>query len=179
MDKINVFAPGISLPPILFKDKVVILNMSNNIQSDLSLAADAKVINQYPLTLMCDSLPDFKFPIDPIISLSFRNIITRRTVAKSNKRGTVKERWTEDDVEISIYGAFSSQDGAYPREVEALRKYFEYRGQIDVRCSLINQHDIFSIVIESFDLPHTKGLENQAFIIKAFSDDVYNLLIKQ
>ena len=182
MDEINVIATGISLPPILFKDKVVILNM-NNQPSDIVLAGAAYegriAPNQYPLTLMSDGLPDFKFPIDPIISLSFRNIITRRTVAKGNKRGTVKERWTEDDVEISISGAFSSVAGAYPPEVEKLQKYFEYRGQIDVQCSLLNARDVFSIAIESLDFPHTKGLENQAFQIKAYSDDVFNLLIKE
>jgi hypothetical protein len=34
-----------------------------------------------------------------------------------------------------------------------------------------------SIVNENFELPHTKGVENQAYQIKAYSDDVFDLLI--
>lgn len=137
------------------------------------------VSTQNPLTLMCNDLPDFKFPIEPIVSLSFRNSIVRRSVAKGSKRGTIKERWTEDDVEITITGVFSRKDGAYPTEVEKIQKYFEYHGQIDVESPLLNARDIFSIVIETLDLPFTKGIENQAFQIKAYSDDVFNLLIEQ
>jgi hypothetical protein len=32
------------------------------------------------------------------------------------------------------------------------------------------------IVIETLDLPHTKGAGNQAYQIKAYSDDVFELL---
>lgn len=179
MEKNFTIAPGYSLPPVLLKDKVVIINMNNN--SDYKPTTSDLAVNsgQYPLTLMCDGLPDFTFPIDPIISLSFKNVITRRTVAKGTKRGTIKERWTEDDVEISITGAFSRTDGAYPTEVAELQKYFEWRGQIDVQCAFLNARDIFSIAIESFVLPHTRGLQNQAFQITAYSDDVFNLLIEQ
>lgn len=177
MDSNFVIAPGINLPPILFKDKVVIVNMNNG-GSNAAPDPNSIVSRQYPLTFLSDDLPDFTFPIDPIVSLSFRNIITRRSVAKGNKRGTIKERWSEDDVEITITGVFSRSDGAYPNEVGALQKYFEYRKIVDVQCQILNSLNIFSIVIESLTFPPTKGIENQAYQIKAYSDDVYNLLIE-
>lgn len=177
MERNIVIAPGINLPPILFRDKVVIVNMNNGTMAEAE--GNAIVSQQYPLTLLCKDLKDFVFPIDPIISLSFRNIITRRTVAKGKVRGTIKERWTEDDVQITITGVLSTNNGAYPAEVAELHKYFEYRGQIDVQSPFLNARDIFSIVIETLDFPPTAGLENQAFQIKAYSDDVFNLLIEQ
>ena len=178
MNKINTIATGINLPPILLKDKVVIINMNNN-GTMAEAEGNAIVSQQYPLTLLSNDLKDFVFPIDPIISRSFRNIITRRTVAKGKVRGTIKERWTEDDVQITITGVLSTNNGAYPAEVAELQKYFEYREQIDVQSPFLNARDIFSIVIETLDLPPTKGLENQSFQIKGYSDDVFNLLIEQ
>lgn len=168
---------GFALPPYWLKDKVVIINHKKGL-----LEADEVGVvigNQYPLTFMDKDnlLKDFKFPIDPFISLSFKNIITRRQVAKGKIRGSVKERWTEDDVEITITGTFINEGGAYPQEVEKLRAYFALHEAFDVVSPYLNNRDIYSIVIESLDMPHTKGLENQAYQIKAYSDDVFNLLI--
>ncbi|MDD2962572.1 MAG: DUF6046 domain-containing protein [Bacteroidales bacterium] len=135
--------------------------------------------NPYPITLMADGLEDFTFPIDPLINLSFKNIITRRTVAKGKNRGTVKERWTQDDVEITISGVFINADGYYPPEVYQLMDYANHPGAVEVICDYLNQRDIFYIAIETVSLPHTKGIENQAYEIKAVSDDVFQLLIEE
>ncbi|HOI32010.1 MAG TPA: DUF6046 domain-containing protein, partial [Bacteroidales bacterium] len=179
MDK--VIATGFNLPPFFLKDKVVIINY-NSESKQMSVASDFSGIrSQYPLTFLSNASVsrDFVFPIDPFINLSFKNIITRRRVAKGSNRGTIKERWTQDDVEITISGILINPTGAYPEEVDRLVEFFEARQAIDVTSPLLNQHSIFSIVIESLDLPHTKGLENQAFTIKAYSDDVFELLQKQ
>ena len=105
MDKSLVIAPGINLPPILFKDKIVIINYSKS-DGTLQLGGDAPMVvrKQFPLVFTAAGLDSYAFPIDPFISVSFKNIITRRSVAKGDKRGTVKERWTEDDAEINISG---------------------------------------------------------------------------
>jgi len=108
--------------------------------------------------------------------LSFKNSITRRQVAKGNTRGTIKESWTQDDVEITISGIFINEANAYPDEVKLLMQYFNLHKSIKVTCSLINAHEIDYIAIESIDLPFTKGSNNQAFQIKAYSDDVFELL---
>jgi len=134
--------------------------------------------NQFPLSFKANGLSEFIFPLDPFISVSLKNIITRRTISKGNKRGTVKERWTEDDAEITISGTFQSTDGSYPKEVEQLRNYFNKHEAIDVACTLLNEKDILKIAIESLDFPHTKGADTQQFEIKAYSDDVFQLLIE-
>lgn len=190
----RVINTGFALPPYWLKDKVGIIDKSNDywlkdkvviINNSNGVLEPSELIrgigNQYPLIFMTKdlSLPDFKFPVDPFISLSFKNIITRRNVAKGKVRGSVKERWTEDDVEITITGTFSNEGGAYPPEIEKLRAYFELHQAFDVNSPYLNSRDIFSIVIDSLDLPHTKGLENQAYQIKAYSDDVFNLLIER
>lgn len=158
--------------------KVVIINVD---RESRRISHDGLQVSygQFPLTLRADGLDDFTFPFDPIISLSFKNIITRRTVTKGDKRGTIKERWTEDDVEITITGVFINKDGEYPPEVEKLRAFFNCHQAVDVICDYLNQKDINQITIESLDLPHTKGAENQAFEIKAYSDDVFQLLIEE
>jgi hypothetical protein len=178
MEKNKIIASGISLPPLLWKGKVVSINFDTNQRIEPSQSSGLKV-SQCPLTFKADGLDDFTFPIDPLISMGFRNIITRRTVAKGNKRGTIKERWTEDDVEISIVGIFINESGDYPEEVDKLRVFFERHSAIDVECSLINNRGIESIAIEALELPFTKGINNQAFAIKAYSDDVFNLLIEK
>lgn len=179
MDKNLIINPGVNLPPILFKDKIVIINYSKA-DGTLTVNGDGPMMvrKQFPVILTAPGLDSFAFPIDPFISVSFKNIITRRSVAKGDKRGTVKERWTEDDAEINISGVLISENGKYPADVLKLKKYFETRQAIDVQCRLLNDLDITSIVIASFDLPFTKGAENQAFTIKAYSDDVFNLLIE-
>lgn len=179
MEKNLVINPGINLPPILFRDKVVIINY-NKAEGTLTLGGDGPMVvrKQFPLVFTAPGLDSYAFPIDPFISVSFKNIITRRSVAKGDKRGTVKERWTEDDAEINISGVLISENGQYPNDVLLLQKYFEARQAIDVQCRVLNDLNISSIVIDSFDLPFTKGAENQTFTIKAYSDDVFNLLIE-
>ena len=166
---------GFALPPFVLSGKtVVIVDTNGNMNVDGYNASGT----QYPLTLRAEGLEDFTFPIDPIISLSFKNIIAKRTVAKGKQRGTVKERWTQDDVEINISGVFISKDGDYPTEVAKLQAFFDQHKAIDVICDLLNQRNINQIVIEGLELPHTKGAENQSFSIKAVSDDVFQLLIE-
>jgi len=181
MDTEFTFAAGFNAPPFFAQDKVVIIayNKDNN---SLNYAgktnSQLQLQNQFPLKLSHKDLDDFTFPIDPIITLSFKNVITRRTISKGKKRGSVKERWTEDDVDITISGVFINNDDAYPEEVNKVRAFFEQHSAIDVTCTLLNDRGINQIAIESLNLPFTKGKNNQAFEIKAFSDDVFTLLIE-
>lgn len=182
MDVNFTFANGFDLPPFFSRDRVVIVAYDKNRKTTQATAADSNQVqpqHQYPLTFKASGLQDFTFPIDPIIGLGMKNIIVRRSVAKGEKRGTVKERWTEDDVDITISGVFISEDGSYPQEVNRLKEFFKQRKAIDVECSLLNERDIFQIAIEGLDLPFTKGPGNQAFEIKAYSDDVFTLLIEE
>jgi len=120
---------------------------------------------------------DFDFPVDPIISLSSKNIITRRYVNKSGMRGTIKERWSQDDWDITISGVIIEPDAdAMKNILLELRKYCESPKSVDVKCMVLSATDITKISIESLDLPFTKGVENQTFVIKAYSDNEYTLL---
>ncbi len=165
---------GFALPPFIFSGKSVIIIDKGAINVDGFNASG----QQFPLILKVAGLNDFTFPIDPVISVGLKNIITRRTISKGGKRGTVKERWTEDDADISISGVFINKGGEYPDEVSILQGFFEKHEAISVTCTFLNQKGIDKIAIESLDFPHTKGAENQAFEIKAYSDDVFQLLIE-
>jgi hypothetical protein len=163
---------GFALPPFVFSGKSVVIIDKGRIEVD---GFDASS-RQYPLSFSAEGIKDFTFPIDPILSVSLKNVITRRQVSKGKQRGSIKERWTEDDADISISGVFIDKDGYYPAEVEQLRAFMGK--QITVLNTFLNEKDINQIVIESIDFPHTKGIENQTFEIKAYSDDVFQLLIE-
>ncbi|HZK07845.1 MAG TPA: DUF6046 domain-containing protein [Bacteroidales bacterium] len=187
----SVRATGFNVPPYWLNNKVVVINPDriddqamdvsvinyDRNSGNVAIADDFSAIrHQYPLVFDSPLLNQFQFPIDPFISLSFKNSITRRQVAKGTTRGTVKERWTEDDVEITITGIFMSDTLDEPEEVGRLHDYFELHESIKVICPLLNNRSINMIVIETLDLPHTKGAGNQAYQIKAYSDDVFELL---
>jgi len=176
MEKNFVIAPGYSLPPYWMRNIPII---KGELDKSTEQSAFSGIIQQHKLTFKVDGLQDFTFPIDPLISLSFGNVIARRTVAKGKLRGTVKERWTEDDVEISINGKFISTDGEFPLQVDLLRQYVQQHKSIKVECTLLNDRGIDMIAIEGYNLPFTKGAENQDFEIKAYSDDIVELLIEQ
>lgn len=174
----NVIATEFSFPPYFLQGKVVVINHISETGA-LAVSGYKGVSNQFPLKFNAEGLKEFVFPFDPWINIGFKNIITRRTVAKGSKRGTVKERWTEDDADINISGVFMSSDGTYPKEVKLLQEYFELHKSIDVTCPLLNDKGIYQIAIESLEFNHTKGIENQSFGIKAYSDDVFNFLVDQ
>lgn len=122
------------------------------------------------------------FPWEPLITLKGKNVITRRRVAKSEKRGTIKEYWTQDDYEINIQGMMmdSFDEQRYPKEdVDVLRRICEARESLRVNCDLLELFNIKQIVIEDYDIPFTKGENAQGFTLKAYSDDLYNLLIDE
>lgn len=121
----------------------------------------------------------YLLPVEPLISITGRNIITRRQVAKGRARGTIKERWTQDDYQLKISGVLISyKENRYPKEdVEKLRKLCEV-SSLEVECPLLYLFGINKIVVENYDFPFTSGLQNQAYEISAYSDDIYKLLIK-
>lgn len=171
-------ATGYALPPYFLQNMAVFINYDRESRKMKIMDDYSGIRSQYPLTFKGADLEPFAFPIDPFISLGFKNTIIRRRVAKGSTRGTVKERWTQDDVEITITGILIGQDGATPEEVRLLHEYFELHEAIEVESPLLNERFITHIVLESLDLPHTKGGENQAFQIKAYSDDTFELLIE-
>lgn len=77
-------------------------------------------------------------PFEPLITITGKNIITKRQVSKGKIRGSIKERWTQDDYQITIDGVLiNTESKNYPSDdVQKLRKYCEAaNGRFVVRCS--------------------------------------------
>ena len=128
-------------------------------------------------------LPDgswWLFPIEPLISVSGKNIIIRRNVAKSERRGTIKERWAEDDLQINIQGSLVHSDlQTYPsQELSTLHQAITQRKAIEVKNELLQLLNVHQIVVEPYSFPFSKGENVQNFSIDAFSDDLYELFIE-
>lgn len=136
-----------------------------------------------PVTLQLPSTGEkFTLPVDPLVSISHKNKIVAKSVAKYSPklRGTIKEKWSMDDWTIRIAGMMISDEANCVEDyVLRLRKFVEADEAIMIICPYINDtYDITRMVIESCDFPHTPGEENQQFSISAISDDErINLLV--
>lgn len=137
---------------------------------------------QCPLSFDIDGV-EWRLPVDPLISVNGKNVIKRRYVSKAGKdgrRGSVKECWSQDDYDITIAGVLIAEDNASLIEMlNNLQKVCQKAEAVSVYCEFLNNANTFGIqkiAIESYDFPFTKGMENQSFTIKAYSDDSYELL---
>lgn len=120
----------------------------------------------------------YTLPYEPFISISGKNKIVKRSIAKApNFVGTVKEHWSQDDYEITITGTLfgsreiGSFEESFPRaDFEKLRDYCISPTGLEVRCDLLQLLGINHIVVEDFNFPFSKGENVQAYDIKAVSD---------
>lgn len=188
-------ALGYAQPMVLpFKDIVIVSGKQINVGSNPAVEAKARegLANlgdnffQCPLSFMTGEKNEEKWnlPVDPLVSVNGKNVIKRRYVAKANakdnRRGSIKECWSQDDYEITIAGVLIAEDHASLVEmIKKLREICDKDEAVKVVCEYINEsYGIHNIAIESYDFPFTKGMENQSFTIKAYSDDSYELLEK-
>lgn len=130
----------------------------------------------------------YLLPWEPMINIQGSNRIIKRYVAKAGKNliGSIKERWSTDDYEITITGAFYGDKllgkpaQTYPRrDMEKLRDYLLTAEAIEVLCEPLQILNINKIVIESVSFPFTKGENVQAYEIRATSDFPYSLIYKR
>ncbi|MCD8080188.1 MAG: DUF6046 domain-containing protein [Bacteroides sp.] len=137
-----------------------------------------------PLRLKSSSEKEwFTLPMEPMVSITGKNVIVRRNVAKSNRdkgKGSVKERWSQDDYEIVIQGLVSERNQKkYPNDyVNRLLELFDQHQAVEVEHDILTLFGITHLSLESISFPHTKGMNNQNFEIKAYSDTSVELLIK-
>ncbi|MDR2147720.1 MAG: DUF6046 domain-containing protein [Tannerella sp.] len=155
-------------------DRITVRDASDLVQSGQPVAM------VLPLSFR---LPDgswWLFPIEPLISVSGKNTVIRRNVAKSEKRGTIKERWAEDDLQINIQGALIHPDlHTYPtQDVTALTQAITQRTAVEVKNELLQLLNVHQIVVETYSLPFSKGENVQNYTIDAYSDDLYELFIE-
>lgn len=135
-------------------------------------------LNQAPVTLRMESGYAYTFPTDPLLAVNGKNVITRRYVAKGSLRGTVKESWSLDDFEITISGVLIGADAEELNGmVQELVDVCESGETLAVENEWLNEGKrICHLVVESYSFPHTKGLTNQAYSLKCYSDDSINVL---
>ena len=188
-------ALGYAQPMVLpFRDIVVVSGKQINVSGDPAIEAEARAglanlgstFFQCELSFVTDEKKEevWKLPVDPLVSVNGKNVIKRRYVAKSNakenRRGSIKECWSQDDYEITIAGVLIAEDNASLVEMmKKLREICDKDEAVKVVCKYVNDSfGINYIAIESYDFPFTKGMENQSFTIKAYSDDSYELLEK-
>ena len=122
---------------------------------------------------------EWLFPLEPMISLNGQNILTRRHVSKGTIKGSIKERWTQDDYTVRIEGLLMGEDGKYPEEDVSRLKAFCEAGHVKALNPLLEISGISQLAIESWDIPFTSGTTNQNYTIQAYSDDIYKLLLSR
>lgn len=121
---------------------------------------------------------DWLLPYEPMITISGKQVITKRQVAKGKTRGSIKERWTLDDYAVRIEGILIGEGDKYPADdVRRLRKYCE-SGELIASSPLLELFGITRIVVESWEIPHTSGERNQNYSLSCVSDDTYKLLLR-
>jgi hypothetical protein len=205
MEKIYLnSALGVNLPPFWLNRPVVPLGKTfahgelidnpawvHAPDKDATAAAEAYLGNLYqaPLSMRWEGEGEdgwWKLPLDPVISVTGKNSIIRRNVCKAvgeelGFRGSVKEAWSQDDYEVNIAGVLINRGGAQRpvEELRRLRRYCEARKVVLVDNELLGIFGIARLCIESYSLPFTKGLENQQYTIKAYSDSTLDLLIEE
>lgn len=200
ISKVTQQATGFALPPFIpFKNIALVGNRKNETVSSTNVSVHSDFKNKLvsglaenlnwiiPLTFDDFSYIDgstkkfekFKLPIDPVISFSSKNIIKRRYVAKKKTRGSIKEWWSLDDWEVQITGVIIEENKTKRDDyLDKLRMLCEASCSIPVICEVLNEMEIMNLAIESYEFPHTAGEENQAFILKCYSDDTYDLLVE-
>ena len=182
------------LPFLPFRNEEGVIAVSAEEYSNLweADAALSKEQQFFPLSLSIDGGKTyFRLPYEPLISISGKNVIAKRRVSKWNSEstkqltGTIKERWSQDDYEITITGVLigsllrGNMEDCFPKDdFQKLRNILTHAKQVKVNCAPLELLGINNIVIDDFSLPFTKGENVQAYEIKACYDFSYNLLME-
>ena len=190
-------ALGFELPPYWLQNQEVVRRVKENEIRRLNDIVSGTENNVQPETLLGvlhfdevkiklsdeDDSKWWSLPLDPVISVSGKNTIIRRHVLKvdntvDNRRGTVKELWSQDDYEVNIAGVLIGAGDLPEEELRRLRSYMEARKLLNIQSRLLGLFGITRLAIEDYSLPFTKGMENQMYTIKGYSDDLFELLIE-
>jgi hypothetical protein len=121
-------------------------------------------------------------PIEPEVTVSGGNVIAKRTVAKAKYRGTIKERWTQDDYKVTIDGDLINPDSdiEFPEaDLAKLRQVCEAVEAVQVDCDMLKYFDVYKIVVETYDFPFTPGDNKQRYSLKCLSDDLTDVLTEE
>lgn len=130
-----------------------------------------------PVTLKGGGI-EVELEADPLIAVGRQNEIARRSVAKPQREGTIKESWAVGDWEVNISGVIIAKtEEELWQSVRHLSWICAVRESLEVTCPPLNeQYDIMRLAITQLQFPFTPGLLNQQFTITAVSDTSYELL---
>lgn len=186
------------LPPISFlpfKNNPVKINEpeGNFNPGELWMADAPKSESEqfFPFTFIdAETGEKFLLPYEPMLSISSKNNIVKRTVAKigseEKQQGTVKERWSRDDFEIKITGVLIGSiltgdvSQCFPRnDFQKLRDILIKKKKWGIQCEPLQLLGIDWIVVEEMNFPFTKGENVQAYEISVISDFEYSLLLEE
>lgn len=179
LNALGLHALGYTLPPAFFYKHVQTIEKPE--RKNLDDTSLKEIVTQAPLTFRREDGTDYDFPIDPVISVSGKNVITRRYVAKGSMNGTVKESWSQDDWEVTIAGMLIGETADELHELmQDLREVLESGEVLGVANAWLNDgYGITQLVIDSWQFPHTKGITNQSYTIRCYSDTSVNILEEQ
>ena len=184
------------LPPIPFlplknENNVALVNsdgysISNNWTQKESIPESQQF---FPLSFsFTEGGQKWTFPYEPMMNVSSGNNIVKRNVAKQGNKliGTIKERWSRKDFDITVTGALigalmkGNVEDCYPKQqLERLFEFLVYAKEIYVYSPLLETLGVTKVIIEDYSFPFTKGENVQAYELKLTSDFSYDLLIKE
>ena len=166
------------MPAGIIPDGYSVETLSDAQLQDIVVANAIGVPMTFPLYLKVEGGEWWLLPYEPQITLQGTNVIVKKQVSKGSVRGTIKERWSQGDYQVNISGILIGT-GEYPSaDVKRLRAFCE-AGRVLVKSPLLEIFSISQVVIESWNIPFTSGVANQAYSIAALSDDIYKLLLRK
>lgn len=188
----NVINQRVKVPPYWLFNWEAIKKVSPNSYDNLEGMTDEEVesyakTNILGVPMVCpvtfkleeEGAEEWLIPFEPMVTITGQNIITRRHVAKGNIKGSIKERWTQDDYSVNIQGILMSQDNKYPTDdVDKLRRFCEST-HVLVYSPIFEIFGISRIAIEDWEIPFTSGVANQNYTLRGYSDDIYKLLLSR
>ncbi|WP_080058291.1 DUF6046 domain-containing protein [Spirosoma aerolatum] len=137
------------------------------------------VIMQCPVRLgfKQDGSDLWTIPLEPIVHAKGVKTIIRRNLSKPRGQGSIKEQWNIDDYLIRLEGTLQG-NVFFPEEaVSKLQSFFVAGQSIQIRAKLLDVIGVSMICIESVEYTGTPGLENQRYLITAYSDQFFDLLV--
>lgn len=128
------------------------------------------------------------FPYEPMLNISSGNNIVKRNVAKQGDKliGTIKERWSRKDFEITVTGVLigsimqGKPEDCFPKDqFIQLFNFLKYAKELYVYSHPLDLLGITKVVVEDYSFPFTKGENVQAYELKLVSDFDYQLLLEK
>lgn len=135
-----------------------------------------------------ENSPRWIFPYEPMINISSGNNIVKRNVSKQGSQltGTIKERWSRKDFDITVTGVLigsimqGKPEDCYPTDqFIKLFEFLKHSKEIFIYSHPLELLGITRVVVEDYSFPFTKGENVQAYELKLTSDYNYELLINK